>query len=285
MGNGFSAVLEPFQSVAKSVGDGIKGIKLPDNLLKDVSLGNKGRHFFKGIGNRIQSIKLPDNLLKDVSLGNNTRNFVNGVSSGIIGPRKARVQVRTGPFGLGRATQLRSVSSTPMSVSGLLGEAVGHTVSLEGRTETKPIISSNKRSLFNRIKNKFKPNSNPIIPSNNHLFVKSNKPNNIGTSNNSQIQPLEQPPQKTQEEFPTQIKGGSKKKPSENKKKPSKKEKNPSGNKKKPSKKEKKPSENKKKPSGNKKKPSENKKKPSKKEKNPSGKIKKPSENKKKSKK
>ena len=262
MGSGFSAVLEPFQSVAKSVGDGIKGIKLPDNLLKDVSLGNKGRHFFKGIGNRIQSIKLPDNLLKDVSLGKNTRNFVNGVSSGIIGSRK----------------------STPMSVSGFLGEAVGHTVSLEGRTETKPIISSNKRSLFNRIKNKFKPNSNPIIPSNNHLFVKSNKPNNIGTSN-SQIQPLEQPPQKTQEEFPTQIKGGSKKKPSENKKKPSKKEKNPSGNKKKPSKKEKKPSENKKKPSGNKKKPSENKKKPSKKEKNPSGKIKKPSENKKKSKK
>ena len=242
MGNGFSAVLEPFQSVAKSVGDGIKGIKLPDNLLKDVSLGNKGRHFFKGIGNRIQSIKLPDNLLKDVSLGNKTRNFVNGVSSGIIGPRK----------------------STPMSVSGLLDEAVGHTVSLEGRTKTNPIFSSsNKHSLLNRIKNKFKPKLNPIIPSNKHLFVESKKPNNIGTSNISQNQPLEQPQQKTQEEFPPQIKGGSKKKPSENKKKPSKKEKKPSKKETTPSKKEKKPSKKEKNPSGNKKKPSKKEKKPS----------------------
>ena len=242
-------------SSLSSIWDTVKDMKLPDNPLKDVSLGNKTRNFVKGIGNRIQSIKLPDNPLKDVSLGNKTRNFVKGVSSGIIGPRKARVQVSTGPFGFGRATQLRSVSSTPMSVSGFLGEAVGHTVSRVGRTKTKPIFSnSNKPSLFNRIKNKFKQKSNPIIPSNKHSFIESKKPNNIGTSNISQTQPLEQPPQKTQEEFPTQIKGGSKKKPSENKKnpsgnkkKPSKKEKNPSGNKKKPSKKEKNPSENKKK--------------------------------------
>ena len=195
-------------------------------------MGNKGKNFVKGVGNRIQSIKLPDNPLKDVSLGNKGKNFVKGVSSGIIGNKQVRVQVSTGPFGFGRATQLRSVSSTPMSVSGLVGDFVGHTVSRVGRTETKPIFSS----------------------SNKPSFVESKKPNNIGTSNISQTQQFEQPPQQTQEEFPPQIKGGSKKKPSENKKKPSenkkkpsKKEKNPSGNKKKPSKKEKKPSENKKK--------------------------------------
>jgi hypothetical protein len=229
MGNGFS-----------SIWDTVKSIKLPDNPLKDVSLGNKTRNFVKGVGNRIQSIKLPDNPLKDVSLGNKGKNFVKGVSSGIIGPKQVKVQVSTGPFGFRRATQLSSVSSTPMSASGFLGEVVGHTVSRVGRTKTNPIFSSsNEPSLFNRIKKKFKPKSNPIIP--------SNKPNNIGTSNISQTQQFEQPSQKTQEEFPTQIKGGSKKNPSENKKKPSKKEKKLSENKKKPSKKEKKPSENKKK--------------------------------------
>ena len=58
-----------------------------------------------------------------------------------------------------------------------------------GRTETKPIFSSTTPSLFN--------------------IIKKTKPNNIGTSNISQTQPLEQPPPKTQEEFPPQqIKGG-----------------------------------------------------------------------------
>ena len=260
MGGGFSAVLEPLQSVVKSVGDGFKGVKLPDNPFKDVSLGNKGRNFLKG------------------------------VSSGIIGPRKASVQVSSGSLFGPRTYQTRSVSTTPMSVSGIVGDFFGHKISRFGRTGTKPIFSSNKSSLFNRIKNKIKPskkpNSNPVVSSNESSFVErmrkqfkpSKKPNNIGTSNISQIQQFEQPPQKTQEEFPTQIKGGSKKKPSENKKKPSENKKNPSENKKKPSKKEKKPSENKKKPSEKKKKPSENKKKPSEKKK-------KPSENKTKSKK
>ena len=49
MGGGFSAALEPLKSVAKSVGDGLKGIKLPDNPLNGVSLGNKGRKFLNGV--------------------------------------------------------------------------------------------------------------------------------------------------------------------------------------------------------------------------------------------
>jgi hypothetical protein len=236
MGNGFSAVLEPFQSVAKSVGDGLKGIKLPDNPLKGVSFGNK------------------------------LRNFGKGVRSGLMGPKQVNVQVRTGPFGFGRATQMRSVSSTPMSVSGIAGDFFGHKISRMGRTGTKPIFSSsNKPSLFNRIKEKIKP-------------TKTIKTTNIGNIELSNMSQQQQPPQEIQQ-------AGKKKKSSKKEKYPSKKEttshkkeKKPSENKKKPSKKEKKPSENKKKPSEKEKKPSENKKKSSEKEK-------KPSENKTKSKK
>ena len=225
-----------------------------------------------------KSVKLPDNPFKGVSLGNKGRNFLNGVSSGIIGPRKASVQVSSGSLFGPRTYQTRSISSTPMSLSGIAGDFFGHKISRFGRNGTKPIFSSNKSSLFNRIKNKIKPSkkpkSNPVVSSNESSFVEriknrikpSKKPSNIGTSNISQTQPLEQPPQQTQEELPPQIKGGSKKKPSEkekklseNKKKPSENKKKPSENKKKPSKKEKKPSENKKKPSENKKKPSEKK--------------------------
>ena len=210
MGSGFSAMFEPFQSVAKSIGDGLKGIKLPDNPLKDVSLGNKGR------------------------------NFIKGVSSGITGPKQVRVQVRTDPFGLGSTTQMRFVSSTPMSVSGIAGDFLGDKISRMGRTGTKPIFSSsNKPSFVERMKQKIKP-------------TKTTNIGNIELSNMSQ-QP--QPPQEIQQ-------AGKKKKSSKKEttlskreKKPSKKEttshkkeKNPSKNEKKPSKKEKKPSENKKKP-------------------------------------
>jgi len=273
MGSSLSAVLEPLQNIAKSVGDGIKGVKLPDNPFKDVSLGNKGRNFLKG------------------------------VSSGIIGPRKVNVKVSNGSLFGPRTYQTRSVSSTPRTASGFLGDFVGNTIGRLGRTGTKPIFSSNsKPSLFNRIKNKIKPNPSNKPSLFNRIKNKikpSKKPSNTGTSNINQTQPLEQPPQQTQpleqppqqtqDELQLQIKGGSKKKPSENKKKPSekkknpcKKEKKPSENEKKPSKKEKKPSENEKKPSKKEKKPSENEKKPSKKEKKPSENEKKPSENEKK---
>lgn len=153
MGSGFSAMFEPFQSVAKSIGDGLKGIKLPDNPLKDVSLGNKGR------------------------------NFIKGVSSGITGPKQVRVQVRTGPFEFGRATQMRSVSSTPMSVSGIAGDFLGDKISRMGRTGTKPIVSSNKPSFVERMKQKIKP-------------TKTTNIGNIELSNMSQ-QP--QPPQEIQQ--------------------------------------------------------------------------------------
>jgi apoptotic chromatin condensation inducer in the nucleus len=251
MGSDFSAMLKPLQNVAKSVGDGLKGIKLPDNPLKDVSLGNKGR------------------------------NFLNGVRSGLMGPKQVRVQVSTGPFGFGRATQLRSVSSTPMSVSGIAGDFVGHKITRMGRTETKPIFSSTTPSLVERMKQKFK-------------RIKTTKTTNIG---NIELSNMSQPPQQIQqggskkiqdEKNPFENKkkpSENKKKPSENKKKPSKNETNPSENEKKPSKKEKKPSENKKKPSKKEKNPSENKKNPSENEKKPSKKEKNPSEKKTKSKK
>ena len=251
MGSDFSAMLKPLQNVAKSVGDGLKGIKLPDNPLKDVSLGNKGRNFLKG------------------------------VRSGLMGNKQVRVQVSTGPLGFGRATQLRSVSSTPRTAFGFLGKVAGDKITRMGRTETKPIFSSTTPSLVERMKQKFK-------------RIKTTKTTNIG---NIELSNMSQPPQQIQqggskkiqdEKNPFENKkkpSENKKKPSENKKKPSKNETNPSENEKKPSKKEKKPSENKKKPSENKKNPSENKKKPSKKEKNPSKKEKNPSKKKTKSKK
>jgi apoptotic chromatin condensation inducer in the nucleus len=236
MGSDFSAMLKPLQNVAKSVGDGLKGIKLPDNPLKDVSLGNKGRNFLKG------------------------------VRSGLMGNKQVRVQVSTGPLGFGRATQLRSVSSTPRTAFGFLGKVAGDKITRMGRTETKPIFSNNKPSLVERMKQKFK-------------RIKTTKTTNIG---NIELSNMSQPPQQIQQGGSKKIQdeknpSENKKKPSENKKKPSKNETNPSENEKKPSKKEKKPSENKKKPSENKKNPSENKKKPSKKEKNPYKKEKNPS--------
>ena len=211
---------------------------------------------FSSIWDTVKDMKLPDNPLKGVSLGNKGRNFLKGVSSGLMGPKQVRVQVSTGPFGFGRATQLRSVSSssTPMSVSGIAGDFVGHKISRMGRTGTKPIFSSsNKPSLFNRIKEKIKP-------------TKTIKTTNIG---NIELSNMSQPPQQIQQ-------GGSKKIQDE---------KNPFENKKKPSENKKKPSENKKKPSKNETNPSENEKKPSKKEKNPSKKEKNPSKKKTKSKK
>ena len=244
MGSDFSAMLKPLQNVAKSVGDGLKDMKLPDNPLKGVSLGNKGR------------------------------NFLNGVRSGLMGNKQVRVQVSTGPLGLGRATQLRSVSPTPRTAFGFLGKVAGDKITRMGRTETKPIFSNNKPSLVERMKQKFK-------------RIKTTKTTNIG---NIELSNMSQPPQQIQQGGSKKIQdeknpSENKKKPSENKKKPSKNETNPSENEKKPSKKEKKPSENKKKPSENKKNPSENKKKPSKKEKNPSKKEKNPSKKKTKSKK
>jgi hypothetical protein len=133
MGSSSSSVIETVEKLAKSVGDGIKSIKLPDNPLKDVSFGNK------------------------------LRNFGKGVSSGIRGPKQVSVQVRTGPFGFGRETQMRSVSSTPMSVSGIAGDFVGHKISRIGRTGEKPIFSSNKPKL------------NSVIPSTTPSFVERMK--------------------------------------------------------------------------------------------------------------
>ena len=190
MGSDFSAMLKPLQSVAKSVGDGLKGIKLPDNPLKDVSLGNKGRNFLKGI------------------------------SSGLMGNKQVRVQVSTGPLGLGRATQLRSVSSTPRTAFGFLGKVAGDKITRMGRTETKPIFSNNKPSLVERMKQKFK-------------RIKTTKTTNIG---NIELSNMSQPPQQIQQ-------GGSKK--IQDEKNPSENKKNPSENEKKPSKKEKNPAKKK----------------------------------------
>jgi len=174
-------VLEPLQSLAKSVGD-----------------------------------RLPDNPFKDVSLGNRVRNFGKGVRSGLMGPREARVQVSTGPLGFGRTYRRSSVSSTPISVSGLVGDLVGHKISQAGRTGTKPIFSSNTPKL------------NSVIPSKTPSFVermkqtftpiKTTKIGKIELSNMSQ-QP--QPPQEIQQ-------AGKKKKSSKKEKYPSKKEKTPS---------------------------------------------------------
>ena len=97
------------------------------------------------------------NPFKDISFGNKLRNFGKGVSSGIIGPKQVSVRVRTGTFGLGRATQTRSVSSTPMSVAGITGSIIGDKISKFGRTATKPQFSNNnKPSFIERIKQKFK---------------------------------------------------------------------------------------------------------------------------------
>ena len=213
MGSGFSAVLEPFQSVAKSVGDGLKGIKLPDNPLKDVSLGNKGRHFFKGLG------------------------------SGLMGPKQVRVQVSNGSLFGPRTYQTSSVSSTPLSFSGIAGDFVGHKISRmgrTGRTGTKPIFSSsNKPSFVERMKQKIKP-------------TKTIKTTNIGNIELSNMSQQQQPPQEIQQ-------AGKKKKSSKKEKYPSKKETTSHKKEKKPSENKKKPSENKKKPSKKEKKPSENK--------------------------
>jgi len=213
MGSSSSSVIETVEKLAKSVGDGIKSIKLPDNPLKDVSFGNK------------------------------LRNFGKGVSSGIRGPKQVSVQVRTGPFGFGRATQMRSVSSTPMSVSGIAGDFVGHKISRIGRTGEKPIFSSNKPKL------------NSVIPSTTPSFVermkqtfkpiKTTKTTNIG---NIELSNMSQQPQQPQQPLEQQ-QGGNKKTPSKKEKTPSKKEKTPSKKEKTPSKKEKTPSKKEKKTS------------------------------------
>ena len=190
MGNGFSAMLEPLQSVVKSVGDGLKDIKLPDNPFKDVSLGNRVRNFGKGLG------------------------------SGLMGPKQVRVQVSTGPLGLGRATQLRSVSSTPLTAFGLLGDFAGNKIGRMGRTGTKPIFSSTTPSLVERMKQKFK------------RIKTTNTTNttNIGNIELSNMSRQPQPPQEIQQ-------AGKKKKSSKKEKYPSKKEKTSSKKEKNPSKK------------------------------------------------
>jgi hypothetical protein len=201
-------VLEPLQSVVKSVGDGLKDIKLPDNPLKDVSFGNK------------------------------LRNFRNGVRSGLMGPREARVQVSTGRLGLGRTYRRSSVSSTPISVSGLVGDFAGNKIGRMGRTGTKPIFSSNTPKL------------NSVIPSKTPSFVermkqtftpiktiKTTKTTNIGNIELSNMSQQPQPPQEIQEIQ----QAGKKKKSSKKEKKPSKKEKKPPKKETTPSKKEKKP--------------------------------------------
>ena len=178
------------------------------------------------------SFPFPD--MKFPDLGKKVSNFGKGVGSALTGNKQVKVQVRTGPFGLGRpTTQMRSVSSTPRSFSGFSGEFLVNFARKHGRTEQKSIVSnskkpsvssSNKPSLIERIK----PNK------------KSNNIGNIEMSNMSQLKQQ----------------AGNKKKPSKKETTPSKKEKNPPKKETTPSKKEKKASENKMKPSENKKKPS-----------------------------
>jgi hypothetical protein len=182
-------------------------------------------------------------LLENVSIGNKLKNFGKGVGSALRGNKQVKVQVRTGPFGLGRATQLRSVSSTPMTLAGLSGEFTVNVLRRHGRTGQKSIISnSSKPSFVERMKQKFKPTKT----------TKTTKTTNIG---NIEMSNMSQPKQQA----------GNKKKPSKKEKKLSKKETTPSKKETTPSKKEKKPSKKEKNPSENKKNPSENKKKSSKK--------------------
>ena len=110
-----------------------------------------------------------------------------------------------------------------MSVSGIVGDLLGHKISTIGRTETKPIFSSsNKPSFVERMKQKIKTN-------------KTNKKTNIGNIELSNMSQQPQPPQQIQQ-------GGNKKKSYKKETTPSKKEKKPSKKETTPSKKEKKPS-------------------------------------------
>lgn len=88
---------------------------------------------------------VPDNPFKDMSLGKKGSNFIRGAisGSGISSPKKVRVQVSTGPFGIGRATQTRYVSSAPRSAAGVLGDLAGHLISRRGRKSTNDLFSTN----------------------------------------------------------------------------------------------------------------------------------------------
>ena len=178
------------------------------------------------ISNPFKDIKFPDNPFKDVSLGKKESNFIKGVGSRLTGNKQVSVQVRTGPFGFGRqTTQMRSVSSTPMSFAGISGSFLGDKISKIGRTATKPIFSnSNKPSLIERIKLKLK------------FKKKSNNIGNIEMSNMSQLKQQAGNKKKPSKKETT---------PSKKEKKSSKKEKNLSKKEKKSSKKEKKASQNK----------------------------------------
>ena len=174
------------------------------------------------------------------------RNFSKGLGNGLRGgPRQTTRRTSTGSF-FGQSTYpRRSVSSTPMTFSGILGQGIGHKLSTIGRTGTKPIYSnSSKPSFVDRIKDKSKNIENSNILQNQPFEQPppQNQTQQLPQQNqNKQLPPQNQnqqpPPQNQNKQLPPQTKGGSKKKPSENKKNPSKKETNPSKKEKKPSKK------------------------------------------------
>ena len=135
-----------------------QNVKLPDNSFKDIfqSVKLPFKDIFQSVKlpfkDTFQSVKLPFKLpFKDTSFGNKQNNLEKGISSGIIGHREVRVQVSNGSF-LGPTTyQTRSESSTPLTVSGLFGEAIGNKISRLGGTEQeqKPIFSSSSKHLSN----------------------------------------------------------------------------------------------------------------------------------------
>ena len=120
-----------FKSLS-SVPNPLKGVSLPSipNPFKGVSLSS--------IPNPLKGVSSP-------SIPKSVGNFGKGFISEIVGPttRRKTVTTQDGLFGTTTTTRVtRSSSSTPTSVSGFLGHAVGSEFFRSSRSSSKPSYSS-----------------------------------------------------------------------------------------------------------------------------------------------